>query len=84
MESRFAAKFFSLLERGKRKKEGNNEPHREMLDPSKQEELMSRCRDEAKISEENVKGNWTCGALCGKGKYNGFALYPQRFSVNIT
>ena len=35
-----------------------------------------------KISQKNDQ--WTCGAKCGDGQYDGFALYPQRFSVNIT
>ena len=35
-----------------------------------------------KISEEI--DSWTRGAKCGIGKYNGYALYPLRFFVNIT
>jgi hypothetical protein len=43
---------------------------------------MAKCRDEAKISENDEE--YTCGATCGTGTYDGFALYPQRFSINIT
>jgi hypothetical protein len=43
---------------------------------------MSKCRHEAMISED--QDEYTCGAKCGTGRYSGFSLYPQRFSVNIT
>ncbi|KAL3783237.1 hypothetical protein HJC23_001144 [Cyclotella cryptica] len=43
---------------------------------------LTKCRNQAMISEDN--DTYTCGAKCGTGYYNGFALYPQRFSVNIT
>eukprot|EP00986_Skeletonema_menzelii_P008955 scaffold3929_cov141-Skeletonema_menzelii.AAC.7 len=42
---------------------------------------LQRCRDEAFISEQS---NLSCGAKCGTGKFDGYALYPSRFSVNIT
>lgn len=43
---------------------------------------LAKCRDEARISENNEE--YSCGAMCGTGAYDGFALYPQRFSINIT
>lgn len=43
---------------------------------------MAKCRDEARISEDSEE--YSCGATCGTGNYDGFALYPQRFSINIT
>ena len=46
-------------------------------------ELMTRCRDEAKISSSGTD-KWTCGAKCGFGQYEGSALYPQRFSLNVS
>jgi len=47
--------------------------------------LQGICRDEVRISGLNeVDSHWTCGAKCGKNEFDGFALYPQRFSVNIT
>ena len=47
-----------------------------------EDQIRAKCRDQVKISQK--KGPWTCGAKCGKDEYDGFALYPQRFSVNIT
>ena len=49
---------------------------------SEKSRFAAMCRDEVQISEEN--DSWTCGAKCGIVKYNGYALYPQRFFVNIT
>eukprot|EP00970_Alexandrium_tamarense_P009774 scaffold1958_cov198-Alexandrium_tamarense.AAC.19 len=49
--------------------------------------LQAMCRDEVHISEANDNNDdseWTCGARCGTGPYSGYALYPKRFSVNIT
>lgn len=46
------------------------------------EEVMEQCREDARISEGNKE--YSCGAKCGTGAYNGFSLYPQRFSINIT
>ena len=43
--------------------------------------VIAMCRDEVKISQHNDD---TCGAKCGTGRYDGYALYPERFSVNIT
>lgn len=43
---------------------------------------LTKCRNEAMISED--VDEYSCGAKCGTGNYNGFALYPQRFSINIT
>ena len=43
--------------------------------------VLQRCRDEAFISKES---NLSCGGTCGTGKFDGYALYPSRFSVNIT
>lgn len=43
------------------------------------------CKNEVHISQQNEDGgDWSCGATCGSGAYDGFALYPKRFSVNIT
>lgn len=46
------------------------------------------CREELHISEQNnMKTNnekWSCGAKCGLGPHDGFALYPRRFFINIT
>ena len=42
---------------------------------------LQQCRDEVSIFEQS---NLSCGAKCGAGVYNGYALYPRRFSVNIT
>jgi hypothetical protein len=42
---------------------------------------LAKCRKEARISETD---ELSCGAKCGYDYYNGFALYPQRFSINIT
>lgn len=43
------------------------------------------CKNEVHISQENEDGgDWSCGAKCGSGAFDGFALYPKRFSVNIT
>ena len=41
---------------------------------------LQQCRNKVYISEES---NY-CGAKCGEGVFNGYALYPRRFSVNIT
>ena len=38
------------------------------------------CRHEVSIFNESK----SCGAKCGVGELNGYALYPRRFSVNIT
>lgn len=44
------------------------------------------CKNEVHISQENEgdESEWSCGAKCGTGAFDGFALYPKRFSVNIT
>jgi len=42
---------------------------------------LQQCRDEVFISEHS---NSSCGAKCGTGVFNGYALYPRRFSINIT
>ncbi len=44
-------------------------------------QVLQQCREEVFISEY---GNSSCGAKCGTGVFNGYALYPKRFSVNIT
>jgi hypothetical protein len=48
--------------------------------------IAKKCQNEVHISEENnIKGHqWSCGAKCGVGQLNGFALYPDKFYVNIT
>ena len=43
---------------------------------------LKKCRIDARISER--ESQYACGAKCGTGSYDGFALYPQRFSINIT
>eukprot|EP00571_Detonula_confervacea_P007267 CAMPEP_0172330628 /NCGR_PEP_ID=MMETSP1058-20130122/61502_1 /TAXON_ID=83371 /ORGANISM="Detonula confervacea, Strain CCMP 353" /LENGTH=459 /DNA_ID=CAMNT_0013047851 /DNA_START=283 /DNA_END=1661 /DNA_ORIENTATION=+ len=50
---------------------------------SEKANLAAMCRDELKISKVLAEDStsWTCGAKCGAGKYDGYALYPQRFSV---
>ncbi|KAL7522582.1 hypothetical protein ACHAWX_007288 [Stephanocyclus meneghinianus] len=51
-----------------------------------EEKYIEMCRNEVHISERNQddSSEWTCGAKCGTGVYDGFALYPKRFSVNIS
>ena len=44
--------------------------------------IMERCRNEVHIAEDSTPS--TCGAMCGRDQYNGYALYPNRFFVNIT
>ncbi len=44
-------------------------------------QVLQQCREEVFISEHD---NSSCGAKCGTGVFNGYALYPKRFSVNIT
>ena len=44
-------------------------------------QLLQQCREEVFISQHS---NSSCGAKCGTGVYSGYALYPKRFSVNIT
>jgi hypothetical protein len=53
------------------------------------EKYRQLCQEEVHISELNIDNStnsdkYTCGAKCGTGLYNGFALYPKRFFVNIT
>ena len=85
LESRVAAYVFTNR---KKASESNAKPRQEPpknVNPKQLEgerQTLSLCRREAKISDTNDK--YTCGAKCGSGQYDGFALYPQRFSVNIT
>lgn len=44
-------------------------------------QVLQQCREEVFTSEYS---NSSCGAKCGTGVFNGYALYPKRFSVNIT
>mmetsp|Transcript_16399 Transcript_16399/g.29734 ORF Transcript_16399/g.29734 Transcript_16399/m.29734 type:complete len:441 (+) Transcript_16399:2-1324(+) len=44
--------------------------------------ILEQCRNEIHIAEDSTP--WTCGAMCGRDQYNGYALYPERFFVNIT
>ena len=44
--------------------------------------IMEKCRNEVHIAEGSP--SWTCGAKCGKGQHNGYALYPDRFLLNIS
>lgn len=44
-------------------------------------QVLKQCHEEVFISEHS---NSSCGAKCGTGVFNGYALYPKRFSVNIT
>jgi hypothetical protein len=47
-----------------------------------EKKIQERCRNEVHVTN---KDNWSCGAKCGSSPaYEGFALYPKRFSVNIT
>ncbi len=46
-----------------------------------QVQVLQQCRDEVLISEES---ELSCGAKCGVGVFSGYALYPRRFSINIT
>jgi len=61
---------------------GLSEGHRTTLDLNTAEQ----CRDEVFISEVNDSpgAKWTCGALCGHGESDGFAIYPTRYFVNIS
>ena len=85
LESRVAAYVFTNR---KKASESNAKPRQEPpknVNPKQLEgerQTLSMCRSEAKISEANDQ--YTCGAKCGSGQYDGFALYPLRFSVNIT
>ena len=50
-----------------------------------EKKYIELCKNEVHITQGNDdEGEWTCGAKCGTGVYDGFALYPKRFSVNIT
>ena len=46
-----------------------------------QVQVLQQCRDEVLVSEES---ELSCGAKCGVGVFNGYTLYPRRFSINIT
>jgi hypothetical protein len=56
----------------------------EMMPP--EPSIAEQCRDEVFISEGNDVSNrfWTCGAVCGSGEYDGYAIYPERYFVNIS
>lgn len=56
----------------------------EMIPP--EPSIAEQCRDEVFISEENDASNrfWTCGAVCGTGEYDGYAIYPERYFINIS
>ena len=47
-----------------------------------EQNYSSQCREEVKISQ--IQTNRECGAKCGQQEYDGFALYPNRYFVNIT
>lgn len=79
MESRVAAELFA---RRAQHREGLWNPDAPEENLNERKKLLERCREEANISEED--NGWTCGAGCGEGDFNGFALYPQRFFINIT
>ena len=50
-----------------------------------EEKYIELCKNEVHITQDNDdESEWTCGAKCGTDAYDGFALYPKRFSVNIT
>lgn len=58
---------------------------REQFWPSRLNETAPRtCVEQAKITESDESSPWTCGAKCGLGPNDGYALYPSRFFVNIT
>lgn len=44
--------------------------------------IKEKCRNEVHIADGST--SWTCGAKCGIGENNGFALFPRRFLVNVT
>jgi hypothetical protein len=50
------------------------------LSKNLEKRYLEQCRSEVNIS--SVDGS--CGAKCGEGQYDGFALYPNRYFVNIT
>ena len=47
-----------------------------------EQNYVRQCREEVKISQNQTDEE--CGAKCGQHKYDGVALYPNRFFVNIT
>jgi len=51
-----------------------------------EERSLEQCRNEVKISQQNdaPMSPWSCGAKCGQHKYDGLALYPNRYFVNVT
>ena len=53
--------------------------HQHMED---EQNYMRQCREEVNISQTQT--NRQCGAKCGQEEYDGFALYPNRYFVNIT
>ena len=60
--------------------------HVDANDAAENARLQGLCQDQAHISEsyDSLDSPWTCGAKCGRNQYSGYALYPQRFFVNIT
>lgn len=56
------------------------------LQRQQDETYLERCRSEVNISQRNnaKDATWTCGAICGQGEHDGYALYPNRYFVNIT
>lgn len=53
---------------------------------SPESSVAEQCKDEVFISQQNgsTGASWTCGGICGAGEYNGYALYPERYFVNIS
>lgn len=87
MDPHFAEEYFWSEHRKEvLKRKGRDAIHRQLSESTyfNHEDIvkMAKCRNEAKISE--ALDEHSCGAECGTGDYDGFALYPQRFSINIT
>lgn len=58
----------------------------QILQRQREKKYLEQCRNEVNISQRNnaTDAAWTCGAVCGRGEYDGYALYPDRYFVNIT
>lgn len=54
--------------------------------PTPNAHIANQCKDELFIAEENGENGakWSCGGYCGSEKYDGYALYPTRYFVNIS
>ncbi|KAL7551541.1 hypothetical protein ACHAWF_014722 [Thalassiosira exigua] len=81
LDSRIAPTVFFNQRRG-RKSPPNKKPKGAFEEERRR--LLHKCRHELKISKDYKYDGWSCGAVCGGGEYDGYALYPERFSVNIS